>query len=249
MRVGENNTARAQSTQHIPNSARNARNPPKAMAARAAEQQTMGKMVGTGADAYSTGDSFRGFLPAGADGLDAVYQELWDGEQAGLARPAFQNADAHVMSYNYKTNRGDDLYLMDLPPDGQLKLNIVASPSAHDGDAKYHEYAKTNVYFVHAQYTSKSTGKTVYLQKDGQFRPERPPSTVRNGTPGAEKMMSFEVEDKKDGEYASVSPDVTIDLNDVAGDLWVGGFAKFSAGVGGYVDGRKNMIHLPPDYE
>ncbi len=137
---------------------------------------------------------------------------------------------------------------MDTPPDGQLKLNVVVSPSSHDGADKYHEYAKTNVYFAHAQYTSKSTGKTVYLQKDGQFSPERPPSTVRNGTPGADKMMSFEVQDKTNGEYATISPEITIDLNDVAGDLWVGGFAKFSAGVGGYTEGRRNNIHLPPDY-
>ena len=160
------------------------------------------------------------------------------------------NADAHILSYNYQTGRGDDAFLMDIPPDGKLKMNVVVSPSAHDSDEKYHEYAKTNTYFVHAEYTSKSTGKTVYLQADGKFGPDRPPSTVNNYTPQAQvdKMLSFAVKDKENGEYATVSPEVTIDLNDVKGDLWVGGFAKFSAGVGGYVDGRKTRVHIPPDY-
>jgi hypothetical protein len=171
-------------------------------------------------------------LPAGSFG--AELRRMSGSRDAGNATIVTDNADLHVLSYCYGTHKSMEAWLTNTPKDGQLKLNLIASPSTHAGsDAaektkNFEKFSRTNVYILEIEYPDR-TRERVRFDVEGNSPPK-----YGNNNPAPR------------ASYASPSPDITIDLNKWAGkgDIKIRGWAEGSAGVAGYQEKRETILHL-----
>lgn len=171
-------------------------------------------------------------MPEGSFG--AELRRMTNHRDAGNSVIVADNATLHVLSYCYGTHKSMEAWLTDTPKDGQLKLNLIASPSTHAGysqaekEANFEKFAKTNVYNLEIRFPD-GTRETMKFDVAGNSPPKY---NDRNPAPS--------------GAYASASPEFVIDLNKWAGkgDIRIRGWADGSAGVEGYQEKRETILHL-----
>ncbi len=168
-------------------------------------------------------------LPARA--FSAVLNSLRERPDAGRALVVGDNVGLAVLRYSYGTGKPMQAWLTTPPPEGRLTLNVVIAPSCHAGNSpgdkakNYELFGKTNVYNVEVRYAD-----------------------------GSVEAIKFDVHANSIGDtravydhpvYATLSPDVVINLERAAGnDVVVSGWADGSAGVAGYRERRETIIHL-----
>ncbi len=156
--------------------------------------------------------------------LEAEARDFYDAD-AGHALAACANATLWTIGYGYGTHRPMDAFLTDLPKDKKVTFNVICSPSSHAGgtdtemEKNFEEFARTNEYVAEIYHEAADGSRTLLDSKT--FKVKNPP------------------------EYASMSPDMTVDLSKLkGGKLIVEGSAIGSAGVEGYVEARRTVIHL-----
>ena len=161
---------------------------------------------------------------SGPEGLKMLKEELAATDDAGVAIPAAINAALWITQFAFETHRSAEAWLDERPPDGQLQLKVVTTPSGHVGlndaakAANRELFARTNRYVAEVIHRDPNGRETRLLRQD--FAVSQAP------------------------EFATESPTLTVDLNQLKGDLVVRGWAAGSAGVGGYRAGRETIIHL-----
>ncbi len=168
-------------------------------------------------------------LPAGS--FSAVLNQMKERPDAGRAMLVGDNADLAVLSYSYGSHEPMQAWMQSKPKDDQLTINIAVSPSCHAGNDKdeksknYALFGKTNVYNVEVRYA------------DGTV--ERKKFDVHGNDVNAGDKPNY-----NSPVYATLSPDVTIDLKKAAGKpVEITGWADGSAGVHGYIERRKTILH------
>jgi hypothetical protein len=165
---------------------------------------------------------------SGKEGTKLLFKaesRTFDEADAGHAKASSKNATLWVVGYGYETHRAMDGFLTDVPKDKKVTFNVICSPSSHAGsteaemEANFEKFARENEYIAE-----------VYHE-------------AADGTVTPIKTEQFKV--KKGPEYATMSPDITVDLSKFkGGKLVVEGSAIGSAGVEGYVEARRTVIHL-----
>jgi hypothetical protein len=177
-------------------------NPPQAMRDIVASEAAAGRGVG------------EMMIPAGMvkEYTDYIADNIRDASWGVAASP---NASLHTLRYSYGTHKGMEAWVADGPPPGEkLKMQVICTPSSHNGDANFETWAKTNTYEFEIRYP------------DGKR--ERKSFKVNGQTP----------------EYASASPVIEIDVAKYAGkDIEILGWPS-ATGVGGYTEARKTTLHL-----
>jgi hypothetical protein len=159
--------------------------------------------------------------------LKAEDRGFYDAD-AGHAKAACKNATLWSIGFGYETHAPMAGFLTDVPKDKKVVFNVICSPSAHadfgDGaEANFEKFALENEYEA-----------GVYYVAPGKQEWERELVT----------SVKFKVNGKSP-EYASMSPDMTVDLSKFkGGKLMVEGYAIGSAGVEGYVEARRTVIDL-----
>lgn len=138
---------------------------------------------------------------------------------AGHAIPATANATLWMVEFGYGVHRGREAFLTDVPTDGKVTFNVINTPSGHDGEARFNDYARTNRYVAEIWH--------------------QPPQ----GAPRRIERLDYGV--TKGPEYATMSPEVTLDLNQLKGKIIIRGWAQGSAGHAGYIERRETTINNP----
>ncbi|MCC6807261.1 MAG: hypothetical protein IT381_07545 [Deltaproteobacteria bacterium] len=178
------------------------------------------------------------YTPATA--LDAFYES-----DAGHAMAAAKNATLWVAGFSYGTHHAMAGALSDLPADKKVTFNVICTPSSHYGSdetdkelenpvpkagskrANFESNARTNEYIA----------RVLYLE----------PGQTNVWSAKELASVKFKVKDPAVPEYASMSPDLTVDLSQLksGGKLIVEGWCTASAGVGGYEETRRTEIAVP----
>ena len=173
-----------------------------------------------------------------ADAIEAL-----DQSDAGHAMASAQNATLWVAGFSYGTHQAMQAALSDLPADKKVVFNVICTPSSHYGSdeneiqlanpvptpgskrANFESNARTNEYIARVLYTPDPNG-SAYSAKELA-------------------SVKFKVKDPSKPEYASMSPDLPVDLSQLkGGKLIIEGWCTASAGVGGYEETRRTEIKL-----
>lgn len=170
--------------------------------------------------------------------------EAFENSDAGHAMAVVKNATLWVAGFSYGTHHPMAGALSDLPADKKVTFNVVCTPSSHYGSdeteaeaanptpkpgskrANFESNARTNAYW--ARVAVMAPGETnVYNAKELA-------------------KVTFKVKDPNIPEYASMSPDMTIDLSSIpkGSTLIIEGACTMSAGVAGYEETRRTEIKL-----
>jgi hypothetical protein len=169
-------------------------------------------------------------LPPGA--FSAVMNQMKERPDAGRALVVADNAALAVLRYGYGSGKPMEAWLTEPPKGKSLVLNIAIAPSCHAGETpgekskNYELFGKTNVYNVEVAYPD---GTVERMKFD-----VRANDVVAGDKPAYEHPV-----------YATLSPDITIDLEKARGkNVVVRGWADGSAGVAGYRERRETILHL-----
>jgi hypothetical protein len=177
------------------------------------------------------GSTSRAQLPAGSFG--SLLRKMQGSRDAGNAVVVADNATLHTLTYCYGTHKAMEAWVTKVPEDGQLKMNMIITPSTHAGSTpedkkkNFENFCKTNNYNVEIIYPDGTRDRMKFDVKGNN-----PP--VHGSSKPAET-----------GETATPSPEFTIDMNKWAGkDVRIRGWADGSAGVEGYIEHRETVLHL-----
>jgi len=170
-------------------------------------------------------------------------REALDQSDAGHAMTAAKNATLWVAGFGYGTHHAMQAAISDLPADKKVIFNVICTPSSHYGSdetdaqasskvptpgskrANFESNARTNEYIARVLYTPDPNG-SAYSAKEIA-------------------SVKFKVKDPSKPEYASMSPDLAVDLTEFkGGKLIIEGWCTASAGVGGYEETRRTEIKL-----
>ena len=169
-------------------------------------------------------------LPAGA--FSAVMNQMKERPDAGRALVVADNASLAVLRFGYGTGKPMEAWLQEAPRGKSLVLNVAIAPSCHAGDTpgekskNYELFGRTNVYNVEVAYPD---GTVERMKFD-----VRANDVVAGDKPAYEHPV-----------YATLSPDITIDLDRARGkNVVIRGWADGSAGVAGYRERRETILHL-----
>ncbi len=150
-------------------------------------------------------------------------QEAIDGTAAYTVVCA-ENATLETVAFKYETGKpmrafiegGSDTV-------DRLDINVAVAVSGHDGLDKATEWAKSNQYIVRVSYPDGTS-------EDVQFD--------TRGVKDSSKTYSTP-------KYGTVSPTISIDVQKYRGqDVTIESWPVGSAGVWGYVEGRRTILHL-----
>jgi hypothetical protein len=142
---------------------------------------------------------------------------------AGRSVPVATNADLWLVRHAYGTRRPQEVWISNPPADGILRFNVIMTPSWHVGSdsatraANANKYAKENVYVVE-----------VLLR-------------APDGTETSIQAVEFGAGRRKP-EYASMSPELQIDLKQLKGEIVIRAAPK-GVRVRGYQEARETIIH------
>ncbi len=142
-----------------------------------------------------------------------------------------ENAGLFVLRYPYHSNKPMEAWLDRVPTGGQLRMNLVITPSWHFGtteaqmDANGKKFARTNVYEVEVQFPD---GRRQRLKFDVNGRA----TTAKSCTSDQEV-------------FATASPVIAIDLKSYRGqDIIIRAWPTGSAGVLGFREARETTLHV-----
>ncbi len=164
---------------------------------------------------------------SGTRGRDLLLRaEARKGGEAGRAVVAATNATLWTIGFGYGTHKAREAYLTDVPADGKVSFTVICSPSGHVGNAadgasyrrNLDNFARTNRYV--AEIWHRAPDGSMRRLQSNRFGVNNPP------------------------EYATASPELTVDVSQLKGALVMRGWAEGSAGIGGYVEARETVVHL-----
>jgi hypothetical protein len=163
---------------------------------------------------------------------------------AGHAMAAAKNATLWVAGFSYGTHQPMAGALSDLPADKKVTFNLICTPSSHYGSDETAEEQKNptpkpgskRANFESNARTNEYWAKVLYL----------PPGQTNVYQAQELASVKFKVKEPNVPEYASMSPDMTVDLSQLkGGKLIIEGACTMSAGVTGYEETRRTEIALP----
>lgn len=182
---------------------------------RAAHSPPTAAQIEAGArDKGSTGTER---LPAGS--LPRVVSQLARSRDAARSMVVAQNADLHVLRYSYTTHKPMEVWISNPPADGKLKLQLVMTPSWHDGSTAQQQQERGEYYARNNEYS------------------------VSVKLPGGRREVTSGIKITKAPEYATASGVLEIDLS-TKGDIVVEGWPSATF-PGGYIEARQFIIHNP----
>lgn len=165
--------------------------------------------------------------------------EAYCNSDAGHAMVAAKNATIWTVSFPYGTHQPMQGFLTDLPADKKVTFNVICTPSSHYGReesdaelrkrtpapgtmrANYESNARTNPYRARILYQAPNGKETELTSVD------------------------FKVKDPTKPEYATMSPEMTIDLSKMkGGKIILEGWCTLSLGVLGYEETRRTELAL-----
>lgn len=153
--------------------------------------------------------------PDAAKVLASMAQSSKDGF-ASSTRILAANAKIDAYSFNYHTGSPKQANLVKPPKDGVLELTVIMNVSGHDkaDPGAKDRYAETNRYCIRVTYPDGSS----------------------------QEMRGIDRLNKNGREYATAQ-DICIDVKK-PGTYAIEGWPEGSAGVGGYVEGRRYLLHV-----
>lgn len=170
-----------------------------------------------------------------------------DLKDAGNAIVAFKNASFFQAEYSYHAAKPRQLVLTDKPKDGKLQMEVVITPSWHA--SSYSEPRAPRDDAPQAEWDAYDAAYARYEKSCEENATKFALTNAYNVTvtypDGSVDRKEFKV-NGKDPEWASVSPQIEVDLNRGGkGDIVVRGWANGSAGADAYMSARVSVIKNP----
>lgn len=168
-----------------------------------------------------------------------IAMEALENSDAGHGVVAAKNATLWVAHFSYETHEPMQAVLSDLPANKIVTFNVICTPSSH--------YGTDETAAQLANPTPTPGSKRANFEDNARNNPYTADVFYQGPNDPAPKLLQsvkFKVADPKSPEYATVSPDITVDLSQFkGGKLIINGYCSQTS-AGGYIEARSTVINL-----